>query len=242
MTTTDTSTNPAATAARVQVEPGTIAIYSDLWCSFAHLAIHRLHTTRARLGLQDQVVFDHRAFPLELFNGATSPRPGTDSEVAGIGRLNPDAGWRLWRAPDWAYPATTLPALEAVQAAKAQSLTASEALDLALRRAFWVESATISLRPVILAAAATTGAVDVDALADALDDGRARRTVMDHYATARTDAVTCSPHLFLPDGTNSANPGITVRYLGEYGHGFPVVDADDPGVYDQLLHQAAAAR
>jgi len=106
--------DPAPPIANVHVTPGTIVVYSDIWCSFAHLAIHRLHQTRQRLGLQAAVALDHRAFPLELFNGATSPRPGTDSEVAAVGRLDPDAGWRLWNAPDWAYPATTLPALEAV--------------------------------------------------------------------------------------------------------------------------------
>jgi len=219
--------------------PGQIVVYSDLWCSFAHLAIHRLHTTRARLGLQDRVSFDHRAFPLELLNGASSPRPGTDSEVAAIGRLQPEAGWLLWHSPDWTYPSTTLPALEAVQAAKAQSLTAGEDLDLALRRAFWVDSANISLRPVILAVAASTATVHVDALANDLDAGIARRSVMQHYQVARTDAVTCSPHLFLPDGSDHPNPGVEVSYTDQYGLGFPIVTSDDPDIYDTLLRRAA---
>lgn len=220
--------------------PGTIIVFSDLWCSFAHLAVHRLHTTRRELDLQDTVTLDHRAFPLELLNGVSSPRPGTDSEVAAIGRLEPDAGWRLWQAPDWTYPSTTLPALEAVQAAKEQSLAASEALDLALRHAFWVESRNISLRPVILAAAADTGALDVGALTDALDNGRARHHVMQQYQLAQTDAVVCSPHLFLPDGTNHANPGIDVHYTADYGVGFPIATADDPCVYQAILKRVAA--
>jgi len=232
---------PARSADRLTPAAHTIIVYSDLWCSFAHLAVHRLHTIRHRLGLDAIVKFDHRAFPLELLNGTSSPRPGTDSEVAAIGRLDPDAGWRLWQGLDWAYPSTSLPALEAVQAAKAQGLAASEALDLGLRRAFWVESRNISLRPVILAVAADTGVIDTDALADALDDGRARRTLTEQYHTARSDAVTCSPHLFLPDGTNHANPGVEVHYTGEYGVGFPIVTADDPTIYHDLLTRAAAA-
>lgn len=239
-----TSPNPTArtdtTTAGLTPPQGTIIVFSDLWCSFAHLAVHRLHTIRRQLGLQDAVIFDHRAFPLELLNGASSPRPGTDSEVAAIGRLDPGAGWRLWQAPDWTYPSTTLPALEAVQAAKEQNLAASEALDLALRHAFWVESRNISLRPVILAAAADTGALDVGALTDALDNGRARRLVMQHYQLAQTDAVVCSPHLFLPDGTNHANPGIDVHYTAGYGVGFAIATADDPSVYQTLLKRAAA--
>jgi hypothetical protein len=32
-----------------------------------------------------------------------------------------------------------------------------------------------------------------------------------------------------------------MRWEGEHGHGFPVVEADDPGVYDSLLERAAVA-
>ncbi len=221
-------------------EPGTIIIFSDIWCSFAHIAVHRLHTTRERLGLTDRVRFDHRAFPLELLNDAPSPRPGTDSEVGRMAALEPDAGWQLWQAKDWLYPSTTLPALEAVQAAKEQGFAASEQLDLALRKAFWAESRCISHRKVILDAAASTGVVDVDALAAALDDGRARRSLSEQAAIAATDRVNCSPHLFLPDGTDHANPGIEVGWVGSYGIGWPVVSSDDPSVFEDILKRAAA--
>ncbi|MEV1201281.1 DsbA family oxidoreductase [Microbispora rosea] len=221
-------------------EPRTIIIFSDIWCSFAHIAVHRLHTTRERLGLTDRVRFDHRAFPLELLNDAPSPRPGTDSEVGRMAALEPDAGWQLWQAKDWLYPSTTLPALEAVQAAKEQGFAASEQLDLALRRAFWAESRCISHRKVILDAAASTGVVNVDALAAALDDGRARRALSEQAAIAATDRVNCSPHLFLPDGTDHANPGIEVGWAGSYGIGWPVVSSDDPSVFEDILKRAAA--
>jgi len=143
-------------------DPSTIVVFSDLNCSFAHLAVHRLHRTRAQLGLEGRVWFDHRAFPLELFNRTVNERPGVDSEVAVVGALDPSAGWRLRQAPDWTYPVTMLPPLEAVQAAKSQSLRAGEDLDLGLRRAFWVDGACISLRHVILSVAGGTGTVDVD--------------------------------------------------------------------------------
>jgi predicted DsbA family dithiol-disulfide isomerase len=225
----------------VAVAAGTIVVYSDLWCSFAHLAVHRLHKTRARLGLEGVVAFDHHAFPLELLNGHGSPRPGTDSEVSAIGRLDPEAGWKLWQGPDWAYPTTTLPALEAIQAAKEQGFAASEALDLALRRAFWVESRCISLRSVILEVAAEAAVVDAGQLAAALDDGRARKLVMADFAISQTDAVQCSPHLFLADGTDAANPGVEVHYTGDYGTGFPIATADDPSIYEGLLLRAAGS-
>jgi len=43
--------------------------------------------------------------------------------------LEPNAGWQLWQDKDWLYPSTTLPALEAIQAAKEQGLDASARLE-----------------------------------------------------------------------------------------------------------------
>ncbi|MFG2231001.1 DsbA family protein [Streptomyces sp. NPDC048723] len=227
------------TTASLTPPPGIITVFSDIWCSFAHIAIHRLHATRKRLGLENHISFDLRAFPLELLNDAPSPRPGTDSEVGRMASLEPAAGWQLWQAKDWLYPSTTLPALEAVQAAKEQSLAASEQLDLGLRKAFWAESRSVSNRKVILDVAAETGVVDVTALAEALDDGRARSTLSGQASDARTQAVRCSPHLFLPNGSDWANPGIDVRWEGSYGVGFPVIESDDPTIYERLLAAAA---
>lgn len=133
---------------------------------------------------------------------------------------------------------TTLLALEAVQAAKEQSLDAIEALDLALRAAFFAHSRCISLRNVILDAAGESAAVDVDALADAIDHWRARRWVMEDFEEAGDGAVQGSPHLFLPDGTDSHNPGIELHWEGEKGRGFLVVDSDEPDVYAELLRVA----
>jgi predicted DsbA family dithiol-disulfide isomerase len=221
-------------------EPGVIVVFSDIWCSFAHVTIHRLHEARRRLGLEERVSFDHRAFPLELLNKAPSPRTGTDSEVGRMGSLEPAAGWQLWQDKDWLFPSSTLLALEAVQAAKAQSTQASEQLDLGLRKAFWAQSRCISNYHVILDVAEGTGVVDVAALAEALDDGRARRALSDQAAIAATETVNCSPHLFLPDGTDHANPGIEVRWEGDYGVGWPVIGGDDPSVVEDLLKRAAA--
>lgn len=221
------------------VAPGTIVVWSDIACPWATLAVHRLHTTRARLGLDERVRLDHRAFPLELFNERSTPRKVLAAEVPVVGGRAPDFGWQLWQAPESEWPVTTLPALEAVQAAKEQSLEASEQLDYALRRAFFVESRCISTRHVILAVAEGCPAVDVDLLAKAFDDGRARRTVIEHKEEAERHHVQGSPHLFLPDGSDAHNPGIEMHWEGAHGRGFPVIDADDPSVYERLLRHAA---
>ena len=104
------------------VAPGTVQVWSDLLCPFAHLALHRLRQARERLDLP--VAVEHRTFALELFNGP-HPRRGTDSEAVGLGQMAPEAGFRVWTAADDLYPHTVLLAAEAVLAAKAQSLTAA---------------------------------------------------------------------------------------------------------------------
>jgi predicted DsbA family dithiol-disulfide isomerase len=249
---TTTAGPPVARPVAPPVAPGTIQVWSDLLCPFAHVAVHRLRRARERLGLP--VRLDHHAFPLELFNGP-HPRRGTDTEAVGLGQVAPEAGFRVWTAADDLYPHTVLLAAEAVLAAKAQSAAAAEALDVALRRAFWLESRSVGHRQVILDIAAeaaetaetaeaadTTdpGArLDVAALADALDSGRHRRELMADFAVARTDAIPGSPTLRLPDGTTVTNPGVTVHWEGPWAAGYPVVDADDAAVYDDLLRRAA---
>lgn len=193
----------------------TVVVWSDIGCPYAHAAVSRLHRVRTQLGLDGDVRFDHRAFPLELFNERPTPKPTVDEEVAELSHQEPDAGWHPWQRPDHEWPVTTLPALEAVQAAKAQGLVAGEQLDRALRLAFFRDSRCISLRSVILDVAATCDALDRDELTAALDDGRARRTVVDHYETAEAEGVKGSPHLFFAGdakGTDAHNPDEATIY------------------------------
>jgi predicted DsbA family dithiol-disulfide isomerase len=226
---------------RYPSSPDTVVVFTDLNCSFAHLAVHKLHEARCRLGLEGRIFFDHRAFPLELFNRTVNERPGVDSEVAVVGALEPRAGWRLWQGPDWTYPVTMLPPLEAVQAAKRQGWAASEQLDLALRKAFWAEGRCISQRHVILDVAEGTNVVDVKELAADLDTGRARADVMAQFEAAREGRVNCSPHVFLADGTDEANPGVRVDWVnGGFGIGYPVIEAYDPTAFERLLGHAAS--
>lgn len=217
-----------------------VVVYSDLGCPWAHLAVYRVLAARRRLGLDGQVVLDHRAFPLEVFNRRPTPFRILAAEIPVVGALDPAAGWQMWQGDLSTWPVTILPALEAVQAAKEQGLEASERLDRKLRLAFFAESRCISLRHVILDAAQQSG-LDANALAEALDDGRARRAVLDQQATAEETAAKGSPHFFLPDGSNVHNPGIEMEWAGPHGVSFPVVHKDNSGVYDDLVRQAAAA-
>lgn len=224
-------------------ELGTVQVWSDIGCPWAHIAVWRLHDARRRLGLEDRVRFDHRVFPLELFNSEPTPRNELDPEMPICARLAPRAGWQPWSAPDWAWPVTMLPAMEAVQAAKAQGPAASEALDIGLRRAFWGESRCISLRHIILEVAAGTDGLDLGALAMALDAGDARRAIFDDWEVAKTDAVSGSPHLFTPDGWNAQNPGIQATWAeGDDGVWLPTSVDDDPAIYEEILRRASDHR
>jgi predicted DsbA family dithiol-disulfide isomerase len=224
----------------ISVEPGTVQVWSDLGCPWAHAVVWRLWDARRRLGLDDAVRFDHRVFPLELFNAQPTPRNELDPEMPVCASLAPRAGWQPWSAPDWTYPATMLPAMEAVQAAKEQGLAASEALDRGLRHAFWAESRCVSMRHVILEVASETDGLDLAALAAALDTGRSRHAIFDDWEIAKTDAVQGSPHLFVADGTNAQNPGIEASWAqDDEGVWIPTITRDVPGTLEDYVRRAA---
>ena len=228
--------------ASVDVAPGTVVIFSDIGCPWAHAAVWRVWDARRRLDLQDRVRFDHRAFPLELFNSQATPRTELEPEIPACSSLAPRAGWQPWSAPSWEWPATMLPPMEAVQAAKEQGLAASEALDRGLRRAFWGESRCVSLRHVTLEVAAATDGLDLARLAAALDSGRARSLLFEQWEVAKTDAVQGSPHLFVSDGTHAQNPGVDADWREEpAGIWIPTITRDDPTAFDDLLRRAAAS-
>jgi predicted DsbA family dithiol-disulfide isomerase len=216
-----------------RVTAGTIVIWSDLACPWAHAAVHRLHEARASLGLVDVVRLDHRAFALEEVNRRTTPKRVLDAETVTVGLMEPGAGWQVWQARPEEYPVTTLPAMEAVQAAKCQSLLASEQLDRALRRAMFAESRCISLLHVILDVAACCPDVDDSALREHLAAGTARAQLAEQVRTG-PDVAQGSPHVFVA-GRDEFNPGVTSHWTGDAGRGLPVVDSDAPEVYRELV-------
>jgi predicted DsbA family dithiol-disulfide isomerase len=213
-----------------------ITVWSDIACPWATLTVWRLHARRAALGLD--VPIEHRAFPLELFNERPHNRALLDAEIEVLAPLAPDAGWRPWSRNASAYPVSTLLALEAVQAAKAQGPGAGERLDLALRQALFRDSRCVTLRHEVLNAAEAAG-LDVPALASALDAGTYRSAVVADWRAAADGAAKGSPHVFAPDGLDAVNPGVEQHWAGPKPGGRPVIDADDPGVLDDLLRRSA---
>lgn len=95
------------------------------------------------------------------------------------------------------------------------------------------------MHATILEIADRVADLDAALLAQHLADGIGRRDLFDDFETARTGTVTMSPHLLLPDGTNATNPGLEVHWQGDWARGFPVIDNDDPTVYEDLIRIAA---
>ena len=119
--------DPPEPDARPKVEAGTIVIYSDVSCAFAHVCVHRLHEARAQLGAD--VRFVHRPFLREEVNEFPIPKHLLDSEVPQIAPFDIDAGWRVWTELSETWPVSTALAMEAVRAAEEQSSEAHEQLD-----------------------------------------------------------------------------------------------------------------
>lgn len=208
-----------------------LTVWSDIGCPWASAALHSLRAAAARIGLP--LLIDHRAFPLELFNRQPTPKQIVESELVVLAAQRPDLGWRLWSGADWTYPVTMLPAMEAVQAAKAPEvggLRGSDELDAALRHAFYAESRCVSLRPVILEVAEKCASVDAGALAAALAEGAGGAAVHRDWQEAQGPSVQGSPHLFGPDGVlppqGLHNPGVDYVWTGRPDQGgFPRLDA-----------------
>ncbi len=215
-----------------------IVVYSDIACPWAHIAVHRLLRERRQLGLDGEVALDHRAFPLELVNRRPTPKHLLDVEIPVCAGLEPDAGWDRSPSP-WAYPVSTLPALEAVQAAKAQSAAASEALDRAMRRAMFADWRCLSVFGEVLDVAETVDGIDVDALWDEIRSGRPRADVFHQFDFVSDDRIAGSPTLVLADGSSHHNPGIEIHWTDGPGSDL-IVDRDDPSVIVELIERAVA--
>jgi predicted DsbA family dithiol-disulfide isomerase len=215
-----------------------IVVYSDIGCPWAHIAVHRLLRERRRLGLDREVIVDHRAFPLELVNQQPTPKELLDAEIHVCADLEPEAGWDRHPQP-WTYPVSTLPALEAVQAAKTQGASTSEAVDRALRHAMFGEWRCLSVFSEVLEVAATVEAVDVDELWSEIRSGRPRIDVFHQFDLSSTDRIPGSPTFVLPDGSSHHNPGIDMHWSDGPGSEL-IIERDDAAAVVELIECAVA--
>jgi predicted DsbA family dithiol-disulfide isomerase len=108
--------------------PGTLVVFGDVACPWATVVVLRLREARAALGLEEAVPIVHLANSLELMHDTPLVRRIVDAETVVCAAAAPEFGWSLWQKRLDEYPVTSLPAVEAVQAARRQSEAAGEEL------------------------------------------------------------------------------------------------------------------
>lgn len=102
----------------IDVRPGTVVVFADLGCPWAHAAIYRFHRYREKAGLTARLHLDVRAFPLEVFNEQPTPKLILDAEISCVGGMEPNASWQMWQGPEYTYPVTMLPPMVEVDASR----------------------------------------------------------------------------------------------------------------------------
>lgn len=220
------------------VAPGTVAVFSDVGCPFATLALHRFRTARERLGATDRVRLDLHSFLLEDVNREPTPKQRLTAEVEMLADLAPEVGWRAWEGSAGTWPVSMLLPNEAVQAAKQQSPLAAEELDWALRMAFFRDCRCITMRDVVEDVASGCPHVDVPRLMRELDDGTWRGAMWEDHRSHR-GMVQASPHFFAADGWDVVNPGMELGSPGD--DGVPPVRSDDPAIFETIVASAASS-
>ncbi|MGZ4533622.1 MAG: hypothetical protein ACXVXP_14905 [Mycobacteriaceae bacterium] len=94
-----TTANPALsdswrdTSDVIPVDQGTITVWPDIACPWATLTLHTLRAAAHNRGRD--VLIDHRAFPLGLFNKMPAPTLVIDARILAIASSQAELGWRM---------------------------------------------------------------------------------------------------------------------------------------------------
>jgi predicted DsbA family dithiol-disulfide isomerase len=208
-----------------------VTIWSDLHCPWSLVAIHRQRKAREKHDLD--VVFDLRAWPLELVNQRGTPRHIVEPETAVLANHEPEL-FSKFDQPSW--PSTFLPAFELVAATRRLlGFGAAEDVDYHLRLRFFRHTADVSQRHELRQAVVDAG-LDADAVMDVWESQPVRADVLADFVRSQELPIKGSPQVFWPDGSATHNPGITMEVV----RGIPRVLRDDPDEPDRLLTQTLA--
>lgn len=176
--------------------------WAEFYCPWCYVMAVRLH--RVQPEYDGRALAYTRFFPLELLNGEQPPRDILEQEWWLAAIQEPDAPFVPYSAADW--PTTTLPAFDAVWAARRQGMRIAADLDLAIRRAFFGESRNIGDRNVLLDIAR---ALDLDFQRFEADfaSPAARTAVEEEGRIGREQYhVRGTPTMMLSDGTRLITP------------------------------------
>src|SRR5579884_528738 len=156
-------------------KPVTIAMYADLACPYAYVSAYRLRKLREEY--RGSVFIEHKSLPLEYINREPTPKALLESELPYLVREEPGIPYQPWQRPESEWPVTMWSAFEAVKCAERQSLALADALDWALRVAFFAESRCISMRHVLFEVAEQVG-LDMSRFAFDFDRGETKYQVL----------------------------------------------------------------
>lgn len=209
-----------------------VEVWSDIHCPWATVVVHRLRAARDASGAD--VVFDQRAWPLELVNGHGTPRAILAAETPVLAGEEPEL-FSAYRDDSW--PSTFLPAFELVAAARrAHGPRAAEDVDYYLRLAFFRRSVDVSVRAgldkALRLAAGHNPEIDAAEVLRLWDAGDVRADVLGDFRRSRDLPIQGSPQVFWPDGTTTHNPGLTDH---TWERGIPRLRSSDPAAPARLL-------
>jgi predicted DsbA family dithiol-disulfide isomerase len=174
------------------------AEYYCPWCYVMAVRVHRVQPEYA-----GRVLAYTRFFPLELLNGEAPPRDVLEQEWWLAAIQEPGASFIPYTA---AWPTSTLPAFDAVWAARQQGMKVAMELDLAVRRAFFGESRNIGDRNVLLELARSAD-LDFTRFERDFASPAARAAVEEEGRIGREQYhVRGTPTMMLADGTRMRTP------------------------------------
>jgi predicted DsbA family dithiol-disulfide isomerase len=185
-----------------------IEVYSDLHCPWAYLAVFRLRQLWPDYA--EKLEIQWRSLSLEYINRRGTPKTILDLEFDVMKQIEPDLPVKPWSRPDSEWPVTIWPAFEALECAQAQGSQPAFELSWELRRAFFEDSHSLSLRSEIfnmVRKIAGESGLDQDRLEADWDSGRYKQNVIrDSQRGWHELKVKNSPTFVLPDGQQFANP------------------------------------
>lgn len=176
--------------------------WAEYYCPWCYVAAVRLH--RIAPEFSGRVKFTTRAFPLEALGGEPAPRDILEQEWWLAAIQEPEAHFAPYPATDW--PTTTLPAFDAVWAAKRQGDDVGMDFDLRVRRAFFGEGRNIG-NPAVLLDVAREAGLDFARFEHDVALPEARAAILAEGKLGKeTFRVRSTPTLTLGDGTRLRLP------------------------------------
>lgn len=197
-----------------------IEVFADVACPFTHVGLRRLAAHRDALGHHD-VLFQVRAWPLELVNGQPIDRVDVTEEIEELRR---DAASDLFaQYAEASFPVSSLPALDLAHAAARADDRVGEQVSLALRTALFEDGRDVA-NPSVLGEIADTHGVTVDPELD-------RAGVLADWDEGKARGVQGSPHFFMGDQSWFC-PSLDIRRIDGR-----LQVTTDPAAFDAFLNE-----